>query len=434
MTINFSQLIALSADPEAAANRFDRMIEDAEVVKEIALLSTDHARDFFNIISVSSFLFHFMCRHPRTIQNIGRPYAGSAEAGKIRNMEDLRFHKYNELLKITWMDISGSVEYTKVLESLSLLAEDTVKQTFRLTIRPEHINIIEQNLCTFALGKLGANELNFSSDIDLIFVCSNPADVSIDLSEYQKILQDGIRAISNQLSQRTVGGFLYRVDLKLRPWGSSGPLVMPIDETENYYEASSEAWERFAWLRARAIAGPESLATDLKQRLHPFVFRRSLSSDDLDRFFEIKNEMFKARRRKGYWNVKVGEGGIRDLEFFIQILQLVNASSNPALKVTGTMNILSGLKTAGLVSEKSADEIRHSYLFLRRLENRLQMFDEQQTHELPDDARLRLVIARSLGIEGDSDNAVIDNFENTLFTCRSIAKNYFEGILPGKAA
>jgi len=433
--VKYSHLIRRAADPVAAANRLERMLEDSELRDAIATLPESVMLDMLNIISVSSFLYHFICRHPQAIHNIGKTFALPDAAGRISTMDELRVYKYSELLKITWMDMSGREEYPRVLTALSELAEYCVNETIRLCIRPEHNRkIIEQHLCTFALGKLGASELNFSSDIDLIFVCSNPADVELEQFEYQKILQDGIRQLSNQLEQRNGSGFLYRVDLKLRPWGSSGPLVMPIDETEQYYEASSETWERFAWLRARAITGPKQLADELKQRLHPFVFRRSLSSDDLDRFVEIKNEMFKARRRKGFWNVKVGEGGIRDLEFFIQILQLVNASGNDALQMTGTLNVLSGLNAAGLIADKDAGEIRHSYLFLRRLENRLQMFDEQQTHELPDDARQRLVIARSLGITGSSDNEIIDSFETSLFASRSIAKSYFERILPDKAA
>ena len=131
--------------------------------------------------------------------------------------------------------------------------------------------------------------------------------------------------------------------------------------------------------------------------------------------------------------VKVGEGGIRDLEFFIQMLQLVNAASHPGLQVTGTMKVLSGLQTAGLITEVDAHEIHHSYMFLRRLENRLQMIDEQQTHELPDDPALRIAIARSLGVAGQTNSEVLDNFESELFANRTIAQGYFERILPHKS-
>ncbi|MEJ2760008.1 MAG: hypothetical protein P8126_00325 [Gammaproteobacteria bacterium] len=140
--------------------------------------------------------------------------------------------------------------------------------------------------------------------------------------------------------------------------------------------------------------------------------------------------MTRIRNRRGHWNVKVGEGGIRDLEFFVQMLQIVNASNYEALQTTNTLKALNGLRQAGLITDREAGEITHSYLFLRRLENHLQMRDEQQVHELPDDEDQRLIIARSLRTPGYSDDEILDNFENQLFTSRTIARSYFERILP----
>jgi glutamate-ammonia-ligase adenylyltransferase len=432
VAIQYGNLIKLSADPATAENRFERLLEDETIRDTISCCPETVVRDILGIISISRFLFHFLCRHPSAIRQFTRPFASDTPVPAINSFDELRIYKYRQLLDITWMDISANVAYDNVLSALSRLADTVVNRTFSLALTPSDQAIFEKYFCTFALGKLGACELNYSSDIDLIFVCANPADVPLEVHEFQRILQDGIRLVSGQLEQRTVDGFLYRVDLKLRPWGNSGPLVMTIDETENYYAASTEAWERFAWLRARAISGAMTLGADLKNRLHPFVYKRSLSSEDLDRFIEIKNEMFRARRKKGYWNVKVGEGGIRDIEFFIQMLQLVNAASIPSLQVTGTMNVLAGLQNHGLVSETELREIEHSYMFLRRLENRLQMIDEQQTHELPDDPRLRTIIARSIGISGKTDSEILDNFESELFANRTIAQGYFERILPQK--
>lgn len=232
------------------------------------------------------------------------------------------------------------------------------------------------------------------------------------------------------MEETTAEGFLYRVDLKLRPWGNSGPLCMTLDATEHYYEASSEAWERFAWLRSRVVAGSRAIGNELQQRMKPFVFIRSLSTDDLDRFIQIKQDMSKARKRRGHWNVKVGEGGIRDIEFFAQMLQIVNAAEHEELQKTNTLSVLSGLASSGLLSETEEKELVNSYLFLRRLENRLQMIDERQTHELPDARKERLKLARSLRIAGNSNEEILNNFENELFVNQSIAKMYFERILP----
>ena len=238
--------------------------------------------------------------------------------------------------------------------------------------------------------------------------------------------------MSHMLEEKSQEGFLYRVDLKLRPWGRSGPLIMSLDETENYYEGSSDAWERFAWLRARAVAGSIPLGNELKQRLHPFIYLRSLSTEDLSKFIKIKNDMAAARERRGKWNVKVGEGGIRDLEFFVQMLQIVNAAQHRELQVTNTMAVLTGLENAGFITPRDRQEFVHSYLFLRRLENRLQMIDERQTHELPEEKNQRLFIARSLSGPGCTDDEALESFENELFANRSIASSFFERILPGQ--
>ena len=205
---------------------------------------------------------------------------------------------------------------------------------------------------------------------------------------------------------------------------------MTIDDAENYYEASSDSWERFAWLRARPIAGAETVGLELLQRMRPFIYMRSLSTDDLDRFLDIKHEMSLARKRHGHWNVKVGEGGIRDIEFFVQTLQIVNAASHKELQTTNTINIMAGLETAGLITEDEEQEIYHSYLYLRRLENRLQMIDEQQTHELPDDHSQRLIIARSLAVDNTSDKEVLNYFENELYEHQTLARTFFDRILP----
>jgi len=157
---------------------------------------------------------------------------------------------------------------------------------------------------------------------------------------------------------------------------------------------------------------------------------RSLSTDDLDRFLQIKHDMSKARKRRGHWNVKVGEGGIRDIEFFVQMLQIVNAADHDVLQKTNTIEVLAGLTSSGLLTGVEEKELLHSYLFLRRLENRLQMVDERQTHELPDSQKERTKIARSLRIEGESNDEILDIFENELFVNQSIAKKYFERVLP----
>ena len=425
------KLLQGSPDPELTALRLQRLYEDDATRLAIESLSASLLNDFLTIIGSSDFLFHCICRHPQMIDLVGQKYSiDDSELNGVRDFDSLRLFKYRALFKLTWMDVSYQYNYSEVLNGLSVLAEAIFRHSLRLALAPNDYKNVCEWMTVFALGKLGASELNYSSDIDLVFVSANAEDIGVDIEVVQSLLINSIRTVSQAIEERTEEGFLYRVDLKLRPWGSSGPLCMGLDATEHYYEASSEPWERFAWLRSRVIAGSQEIGKELKQRLQPFIFMRSLSTDDLDRFLQIKHDMSKARKRRGHWNVKVGEGGIRDIEFFVQILQIVNAADHDVLQKTNTIEVLGGLTSSGILTGVEEKELLHSYLFLRRLENRLQMIDERQTHELPELQKERIKIARSLRIKGDSNDEILDNFENELFVNQSIARKYFERVLP----
>ena len=421
-------LLDAAPDPKAAVARLEQLRADPEARRLMDNMAPDSLRALISLISVSRFLFHFLCRQPAAMTVIGTGVPILPVVGANTDLEDLRATKYRELLRIAAVDLQARQPYEQVLAALSNLADRTVVSALHLAGADDAACTLRDGVCIFALGKQGAGELNFSSDLDLIYVSANGTEG--DIEAFQKQLMDGLRQFSRLLEETTENGFLYRVDLNLRPWGRSGPLFMALDDTEHYYEASSEAWERIAWLRARPIAGAMPIGRELLQRLQPFIYRRSLSSDDLDRFVSIKNEMTNARRRRGQWNVKVGEGGIRDIEFFVQILQLVNAARHPVLKTTSTLSALTGLADCELVSRAEVRDMRAAYLFLRRLENRLQMIDEQQTHELPEDPQRRLLLARSLGLPGSSDDELLEAFETELLVNRSVAQRSFEQILP----
>jgi len=434
MAADIDRLLSASPDPELTGRRLEQLQEDTQARRIIDSLSESLLEDLLCILGSSGFLFNLVSRYPGMLELVGREFELRTEDMKeVKDFDALRRFKYEALLRLTWMDITGRFHYPVILNGLSRLAEAIVQESFRLALPPGKLENVRKWLAVFALGKLGASELNYSSDIDLVCVSANAEDVDAPLEELQSLLMESIRTVSRRIEEKTMDGFLYRVDLKLRPWGSSGPLCMGLDATEHYYEASSEPWERFAWLRSRVIAGSRAIGEELQQRLRPFIFMRSLSTDDLDRFVQIKNEMSRARKRRGHWNVKVGEGGIRDIEFFTQMLQIVNAGRHPELQKTSTLQVLKGLAVTGMLTEEERSELTNSYLFLRRLENRLQMVDERQTHELPDSRRDRLVIARSLRVEGKTDDEILNNFENELFVNQSIAKMYFERVLPQQA-
>lgn len=417
--------IGESPDPEQTARRVERLYENPDLRSRVERLSASQCEQLVGVIGISNFLFRRLCRYPELIDSFARPLSETEPPGSASDFTALRNYKYRELLRLTRLDLATpDNDYPLVLTGLSDLAEGILRQALLFAMQERAGK--ELPLGVIGLGKLGARELNYSSDIDLIFVMANLEDVDGDPDHYQKQIVDCIRHFSRAMEQHTAEGFLYRVDLKLRPWGRSGPLSMSVDQTEQYYEGSSESWERFAWLRARHVAGDESLGTDILQRLQPFVFLRSLGSSDLDRFLQIKSDMAAIRRRHGNWNVKVGDGGIRDIEFFVQMLQIVNGAQHDALRTTNTLQALQALVDAGLVDDDDAGTIRNSYLFLRRLENRLQMVDERQTHDLPDAPAQRSILARSLGYH-DSEE-----FEATLDKHRQVARGCFERILPEK--
>lgn len=262
---DFDPLIAAAPDPELAALRFERMREDAALRPELdALAEKDNiAADFIVIASYSTFLFNYLCRNPQALRLLGEPCEfGPEDLDEAQDHDALRRYKYEQLLKITWMDVSGAYPYEVVLNRLSQLADVIVAKALRLSFAADQQGDLADFISVFGLGKLGASELNYSSDVDLILVGNNYDEAGMDAHELQARLVKNIRRFTRSLEETTYAGFLYRVDLKLRPWGKSGPLFLSLDETENYYEASTEAWERMAWLRARCVAGAETMGNE----------------------------------------------------------------------------------------------------------------------------------------------------------------------------
>lgn len=432
--VNYGSYIKNSPDPDSATIRLENLLKDDFIHRHLDKMSDTNLQIFINLVSYSNFIYRFLCRYPDFVKLAGNSLA--LDCGKlelISDLDKLRLFKYEELFKITWLDLLGKFSYKVILDRLSILADNLVMKVMEIVSTGKDYPTyrgLPIPFCIFAMGKLGANELNYSSDIDLIFVCKDTDEFEGDYQAYQAGVIDHIRKFNKIMQDATEDGFFYRVDLKLRPWGRSGPLVLSVDETEHYYEASTEAWERFAWLRARILGGDKKLGEDLLQRLQPFIYLRSLSSDDLHRFIRIKNDMSKNREKRGNWNVKLGAGGIRDVEFFIQMLQIVNAHSHAGLKTQNTLALLNKLVKLGFLSTEEGRNINDSYLFLRRLENRLQMLDEQQTHQLPDDPVQRKKIASSLGYGPVYSENTLEIFEQHLARHRQTAGACFERILP----
>lgn len=291
---------------------------------------------------------------------------------------------------------------------------------------------LHDRVVVFGMGKLGGDELNFLSDIDLVFVHDDAVGEGASdphgrpprggVGEVHERLRRLVRHLEGQGRFRP----LFRVDLRLRPFGSRGPLSTSVSATEAYYERHGRPWERQVWLRARPLAGRTDLGALLLRRLTPFVYRRSVGPEI---FAEIADMMRRARReatRVGEAagvDLKLDAGGIREIEFSVQALQLLHGGKNPGVRGPSTLPALDGLAAAGLVSDREHRDLAHAYRWLRRVEHRLQLADGQQTHRVPAPGSGRDRLVRRLGHAGHGDaETTADAFDHALAEHRGRAQ------------
>jgi glutamate-ammonia-ligase adenylyltransferase len=302
------------------------------------------------------------------------------EAAFKRRLRQLR---ERVLLRTMARDLGGVAGLAEVCATMSDLADACIVAALEW--------LGERELIVVAMGKLGGGELNVSSDIDLIFVhpgAGNP----------QQLERNGRRLIA-LLSEVTGDGFVFRVDMRLRPYGDSGALVSSFDALEAYFVAQGREWERYAWIKARPLTG--SRHAELEAIVRPFVFRKYLDYGTLQAMRRLHAEVRRdVARRELAEHVKLGPGGIREIEFIAQALQLVRGGRDPALTARPTLAVLPRLAERKLLPEAAAQELSAAYVFLRNVEHRLQYLDDAQTHELPEDEGDRARIARMAGFDG----------------------------------
>ena len=321
----------------------------------------------------------------------------------------LRVFRREELVRIAWRDIAGRATLNETLNDLSTLADCCLEQAL------SHLNAWQreswgipcndadetQSLCVLAMGKLGGKELNFSSDIDLIFAYGEEGETrgKRRRSNAEYFTRLGQRLIQ-VLDQSTVDGFVFRIDMRLRPNGESGPLVLPFDAFENYYALSGRDWERYAMIKARPVAGDLALGQRLLDTLRPFIYRRYLDFNAIDSLREMKRLItHQIQRQNAEGNIKLGAGGIRDVEFIAQSLQLLWGGRYPELRTPSTQEALTQLASLGFIPSDQAVSLLDGYTFLRRLENRLQAIEDRQIQQLPEDDIKQARLAYAMGYE-----------------------------------
>ncbi len=319
----------------------------------------------------------------------------------------LRHFRHREMVRIAWRDISGWDAIDDVLCDLSLLAEACVQaalswlfqQACQRHGKPTDRDGNPQLPVILAMGKLGGWELNFSSDIDLIFTFEHDGVLDDRRgTSYQEFYLRLCRELVKVLGSQTEDGFVFRVDTRLRPFGDAGPLVLSFDAMEIYYQSQARAWERYAMIKARPIAGDPEAGGRLMAILEPFVYRRYLDYRALGALRELKLKITEElKRRDKMEDIKLGPGGIREIEFIAQVFQLIHGGRQPRLQERRLLPVLARLGSSGLMPQEDVDMLINAYRFLRRVENRLQQADDRQTQQLPDTDTDRLSLAVAMG-------------------------------------
>ncbi len=338
--------------------------------------------------------------------------------------------------RLVWRDVHGLDDVDATLAGASRIAEQalqagTAALSASLAARHGVVRAADgtaQSLVVFGLGKLGGRELNFSSDVDLVYAYPEPgtSDGARPLDAEAWFTRLGQR-LAQLLGEVTADGFSHRVDLRLRPFGASGRLALAFGAMEQYFQREGRDWERYAWIKARPVAGDTAAGARLLDALRPFVYRRYLDYGALDGLREMKAMIAaEVQRRELADDLKLGPGGIREIEFFVQALQLIRAGREPALRGTALLPALSALAAAGHVAPATAERLAAAYRFLRRVENRVQMLADQQVHALPDDPLARARVARGLG---HPDAAALDA---ELDAHRAVVAAEFGGLLEAR--
>ena len=333
-------------------------------------------------------------------------------------MANLRLARQRLMLWIAFRDLNGMADLHEVTHALSHFAELVISASIafiredlknRFGLPWSNSTQAEMPLMVIGMGKLGGLELNLSSDIDLIFLYEHEGETTggpKSLSNHEWFTRMGKRLIK-LLAEHDENGFVFRVDMRLRPNGDSGPLVCSLDMLEEYLLVQGREWERYAWIKGRLIAPmPDSphfehCQKELDQLIRPFVYRRHLdygviaSIRDLHAQIQAEAEKRSSGHQGRSRDIKLGRGGIREIEFLAQMFQLMRGGTDPRFRVRPTLEVLELIKQCGILPTGEVESLQAAYVYLRRLEHRIQVWDDQQTHYLPEDkeARSRLAIS-----------------------------------------
>ncbi len=441
----------VAANPDDALNFLERLGNGAAGEDLRAVMrSTESRRRLLTILGASPFLAGILCRDEHYLRrllvekDLLRGKVGKEMVAELRQLvadgadftllqQELRRYKRREILRIGGRDLCGLADLVETTAALSDLAGACLHRAIEIcdqllqsefgapqVTAEEGKPPVPSEFCVLGMGKFGGRELNFSSDIDLIYLYASERGETAGLDDgrggrknriglhqyYVKMAEMVTRAIG----QVTEDGFVFRVDCNLRPEGSRGEMAISQRGAEVYYESWGQSWERAAMLKARPVAGSIALGKRVLGALAPFIYRRYLDYGMVEDIKSMKQRIDRnlARESEEELNLKLGRGGIREIEFFVQALQLIYAGKNPHLRERNTLKALELLRKEGLIKAEDEATLREAYVFLRNTEHRIQVVQERQTHSLPKKPDELLQLARRCGL-ADSES-----FQQTL--------------------
>ena len=412
----------------SASPRHQALLADAGLAARVARVAV-----------ASEFAIDTLRRQPALLEHLAAPDPAPLPAPVLDPAlpsawpSQLRLWRAAESTRLVWRDVLGLDDVDDTLAGATRLAEDCLQlglQALEVEFASRHGVVRDgegavARLVVFGLGKLGGGELNFSSDVDLVYAYPHDGDSdgARPLAAEDYFARLGQR-LARLLDEVTGDGFCHRVDLRLRPFGNAGRVAWSFAAMDQYFQREGRDWERYAWLKARPVAGDIAAGEAWLETLRPFIYRRYLDYTALDGLRGLKAAIVaEMQRRDMVDDLKRGPGGIREIEFLVQSLQLIRGGREPALRGRQLLPALRALVEGGQIATGDGDALAEAYRFLRRLENRVQMLRDAQTHALPDDPEMRLRIALGLGHE------TVDALESALAQRRAQVSAEFDALL-----
>ena len=407
------------------------------------------------IEAFSPYLTHIMRRYPPLVKGLFDEQGVLEKKSAVRLAEDLRLKvagtsdfqafcldlrqfKQEEILRIAARDLGGLAGLNETTENLSALAQVCLQGSITFCLQDRNGSrknpfppFLEEGLIVLGMGKLGGMELNFSSDIDLIFLyhpSPNSGLSSLDQKEYLQILT---RRVIQAMGAQMEGDHVFRVDLGLRPGGKASDLVLSLESALEYYQTAAWTWERLAFIKARPVAGNIPLGRSFVEDLQPMIYRKFVDYSVLAEIREMKKKILDETRShllRGD-DIKLGPGGIREIEFIVQTLQLIFGGRLPAIRERSTLKALQKLGKYGLLPKEESRILSQGYSFLRTLEHRIQMVHQRQTHSLPSQAVALEGIAGQMPLSGSPKTGFAERLKAKLTLVREKVRIAFDNLL-----